>query len=72
MAKTTRRPRTEHDTTLAHDMRNPPLPVAVTDSDVARRAYELYEQRGGEHGRDLDDWLLAENELREAAKSTAA
>ena len=23
MAKTTRRPRTEHETTLAHDMRNP-------------------------------------------------
>ena len=50
----------------------PPDPAAVTDSDIARRAYELYEQRGGEHGRDLDDWLLAENELRDAARSTAA
>jgi len=36
----------------------------VTDSDVARRAYELYLERGSEHGHDLDDWLLAERELR--------
>jgi hypothetical protein len=72
MAKTTRRPRTEHDTTPADDMRNPSLPAAVTNSDIARRAYELCEQRGGEHGRDWDDWLLAENELRDAATSPAA
>ena len=71
MAKTTRRLRTQYDKTPAHDMCNPSLPAAVTDSDIARRAYELYEQRGGEHGRDLDDWLLAENELRDAATSTA-
>ena len=30
---------------------------------VRRRAYELYEQRGGEHGHDLDDWLQARSEL---------
>jgi hypothetical protein len=30
---------------------------------VAERAYELYQQRGGEPGRDLDDWLAAEREL---------
>ena len=34
------------------------------DDRVARRAYELYERRGGEHGRALDDWLEAEGELR--------
>jgi outer membrane protein TolC len=34
--------------------------------DVARRAYELYEARGGEPGADLDDWLQAERELRGA------
>jgi Protein of unknown function (DUF2934) len=32
--------------------------------DIARRAYELYERRGGENGRDWDDWLHAERELR--------
>jgi len=30
---------------------------------IARRARELYEARGGEHGRDLDDWLTAEREI---------
>ena len=34
--------------------------------DVERRAYELYEQRGGEHGHDWDDWLQAEREIRAA------
>jgi Protein of unknown function (DUF2934) len=31
--------------------------------EVARRAYSLYEARGGEDGRDVDDWLLAERQL---------
>lgn len=30
---------------------------------IARRAYEIYEARGGEHGRDMDDWLRAEREI---------
>ena len=42
----------------------------VTDSDVARRAYELYRERGGKHGHDLDDWLQAERELRDLVHST--
>jgi DUF2934 family protein len=35
----------------------------MTDRDSARRTYELYKQRGCEHGRDMDDWLQAEREL---------
>ena len=31
--------------------------------EIARRAYELYRQRGGSDGRDWDDWLQAEREL---------
>ena len=31
---------------------------------VARRAYELFLARGGEHGHDVEDWLQAERELR--------
>jgi len=72
MAKATRRPRTDDETTRAHNMLNASPQSAVTNSDIARRAYEFYEQRGGVHGRDLDDWLLAENELRDAVRSTAA
>lgn len=32
--------------------------------DIARRAYDLYQARGAEDGRDMDDWLRAERELR--------
>lgn len=30
---------------------------------IARRAYELFEQRGGEHGYHMEDWMQAEREL---------
>src|SRR5450759_5147932 len=30
---------------------------------IARRAYELFETRGCEHGHDWKDWLRAESEL---------
>jgi HSP20 family molecular chaperone IbpA len=30
---------------------------------IQQRAFELFEQRDGEHGRDLVDWLQAETEL---------
>ena len=31
--------------------------------EIARRAHELYLQRGGEHGKDVEDWVRAEKEL---------
>lgn len=34
--------------------------------EIRRRAYELYEQRGREGGRDLDDWLQAESEVAQS------
>ena len=37
---------------------------------VASRAYELYIQRGGQHGRALDDWLEAEQELLQSTRRT--
>lgn len=37
----------------------------VGGDDVARRAYELYERRGGEDGHDWDDWFQAEHEIRQ-------
>jgi hypothetical protein len=30
---------------------------------IARRAFELFLERGGAHGHDLDDWLAAERQL---------
>ena len=46
--------------------------LEVTDGDIARRAFELYCARGLQHGRDIDDWLSAERELRTGVSSTAA
>ena len=30
---------------------------------IRSRAYSIYEQRGREHGHNLDDWLIAEAEV---------
>jgi hypothetical protein len=37
----------------------------VTPDAIARRAYEIYMNRGGAQGHDIDDWLQAERELQE-------
>jgi hypothetical protein len=34
-----------------------------THDAIATRAYELYLQRGAQHGQDFEDWLAAEREL---------
>ena len=31
---------------------------------IQQRAYEIYVNRGGTHGQDLEDWLQAERELK--------
>lgn len=36
---------------------------AWTHDRIARQAYELYEQRGRQEGRALEDWLNAELQL---------
>ncbi len=33
------------------------------EEQIRARAYELYQQRGGDHGHHMDDWLQAEYEL---------
>jgi hypothetical protein len=33
---------------------------------IARRAYELFQERGREPGCELDDWLRAEHELAQS------
>jgi HSP20 family protein len=35
--------------------------VDALERQIAARAYELFERRGGASGRELDDWLVAEN-----------
>lgn len=37
----------------------------IDRDECAQRAYALYLARGGQDGRDLEDWLTAEREIRE-------
>jgi hypothetical protein len=38
--------------------------AAPSHGTIARRAYERFLARGRSHGRDVEDWLAAERELR--------
>jgi hypothetical protein len=42
--------------------RQPPEDVPVR-AKIESRAYEIYMRRGATHGRALDDWLFAEQEV---------
>jgi choline dehydrogenase-like flavoprotein len=60
MAKSTRRttkvltmPRSTSATPMQSRSANP------TDAEIARRAFELYCERGRQNGRDVEDWLQA-------------
>ena len=49
---------------LSHSL--PETPDARSESRmnrIARRAHEIYEGRGGVHGKALEDWLQAEREI---------
>ncbi len=43
-----------------------------SEAQIEQRAYELYLERGREHGRDVEDWLEAERELTELAELSTA
>ena len=51
--------------TLSASLEVKPPTYADFQEQVRRRAYKLYELRGKENGRDLEDWLQAESELRQ-------
>lgn len=42
--------------------------IALADSAVQTRAYELYELRGRIHGNAQQDWYQAETDLRTSRK----
>jgi hypothetical protein len=44
----------------------------VTPDAIARRAYEIYLNRGGAHGHDVDDWLQGERELHGSGERRSA
>lgn len=42
------------------------------EDQIRRRAYELYEERRREDGHELEDWLRAEEEIKEMQARSAA
>lgn len=36
----------------------------IMEEEIRRRAYELYEERGRQHGFEQEDWARAEAEIR--------
>jgi hypothetical protein len=45
-------------------------PISAVEDEIRRRAYELYEARGGEDGHELEDWLQAKAEISNKAYGT--
>jgi hypothetical protein len=54
---------------MADQHESPRRTTSPSHDDVARRAYELFETRGGELGHDLEDWLDAERQLSQTFPS---
>jgi hypothetical protein len=44
--------------------------IEPTRENIAHRAYQLYEERGRQHGRDQEDWFRAEREVRQFLAET--
>ena len=43
--------------------------VEPSCEEIEKLAYEIFLQRGGESGRDVEDWLQAEQTLRARSKN---
>ena len=69
-------PRTPKSTAGTTDQAKPKRPStrkpkgsSASSDDVAKRAYEIFTSRGGQHGADFDDWLEAERQLKGPAQA---
>lgn len=49
--------------------RKQPVWYEPKPEEISRLAYELYLERGGDHGKDREDWFRAETLLREKRTS---
>lgn len=57
--KKTKLKKTQYESSLTLKMVALPTP-----EEIGRRAHEIFLLRGGAPGRELEDWLLAEHELK--------
>ena len=62
-AKRTRKPKLVTSSPKATAAPVERVPATNIEAAIRSRAYSIYEQRGREHGHDLDDWLIAEAEV---------
>lgn len=46
------------------EIKRPAEKANSEEDEVRARAYELFQERGGENGHDAEDWLRAEDEIR--------
>jgi hypothetical protein len=44
----------------------------LVPEQIQQRAYELYLERDGKEGHDVDDWLAAEKELTELSEQSTS
>jgi hypothetical protein len=67
------RPKTKRSRTATNDTfetaddapgESPATFPGPSEEDIRERAYHRYQQRGGGHGLDFEDWLEAERELK--------
>lgn len=66
VGKSLRRPAKTPPEASSAAPKSPKPPVSPCDDLhilIAKRAYELYSERGYRHGNALDDWLEAEREI---------
>jgi hypothetical protein len=54
---------TSSESRSATDAASQPQPESPASETVEARAYELFLERGGGDGGDVEDWLRAEQEL---------
>ena len=50
---------------MTESFETPLVNSSISDEEIAKRAFELYEARGCQNGHDVEDRLRAEQELEE-------
>jgi hypothetical protein len=57
---------------LQSDLAAQACKTTPSPEEIRQRAYEIYNERGGTDGNDLEDWFQAERELQETYREETA
>ena len=57
-------PKTTRNANIETEVTSAEIGNRVSEEEIKRRVYGIYLERGEQVGRDLDDWLHAEQELQ--------